>query len=585
LAIALVALMLYSYRTGPYLETYYAAAVRSMAMSWHNFFFGSFDPAGTVTLDKLPGAFWIQALSVRLLGVHAWAFVLPQILEGVASVLVLYRIVRRLVGPMPGVMAAGLLALSPANVALDRGNIADALMILCLLLAVDAILSSAQKSSRWHAVLAGVWVGCAFQAKMLEAWLVVPAPWLLLFCVSKESWRTVLLKLSAFSAIALLVSISWMSVVSLFPASSRPYVDGSSNNSEFHQVFVYNGVDRVGVLSPNQVLDQTVGLRLPAPPPASWDRLLRGSLGRDGGWLLPAAVFTLLAGLIGTRRSARGDPWRSSFVLWGTWLVFLGLLFSVGSSLNTYYLAALSPAVAGLLATGAAMTWARRNSAMVGVAAVAVLTLTAVYGALLVPTSGTGVGPWIAPLAVALASAVAGGVIVSWWRSNGQLVAMLGAGVACSLVILPTIASFSFVLKGLGAFDTPFEPVTTASAVRYLLGTSATEGDLVTLEAAQNGAPYLMATQSSALAAPFIYESGLEVLPIGGFTGVNPSPSLNRIRGFIDEGKFHLVLASPSTRDPRFTWISAHCSTLPTPSASNGQVVLPLSIYYCTPSN
>ncbi|MGH3125640.1 MAG: ArnT family glycosyltransferase [Streptosporangiaceae bacterium] len=159
------------------LEGYYAAAVRSMSMSWHAFVFGAFDPAGTVTLDKLPGAFWIQALSVRAFGVHTWAIVAPQAIEGVLTVLVLYGAVRRLAGPAAGLIAALVLAVSPATVALNRGNISDTLMILLLVLAADAVSAAIAKSraataagrrpgpgSQGRLILAAVCVGLALQA-------------------------------------------------------------------------------------------------------------------------------------------------------------------------------------------------------------------------------------------------------------------------------------------------------------------------------------------------------------------------------------------------------------------------------------
>src|SRR5580698_9722969 len=139
-AIAALAGLLYAWAMGrETLEYYYAAADRSMSMSWHNFFFGAFDPAGTITVDKLPGALWLQALSVRAFGVHAWAIILPQVIEGILTVLVLYRAVRRLAGPTAGLIAALVLAVSPATVALDRENISDSLMILLLVLAADAV--------------------------------------------------------------------------------------------------------------------------------------------------------------------------------------------------------------------------------------------------------------------------------------------------------------------------------------------------------------------------------------------------------------------------------------------------------------
>ena len=157
------------------LEPYYAAAVRSMSMSWHDFIFGAFDPAGTITLDKLPGAFWVQALAMRAFGVHTWVIVAPQAVEGVLTVLVLYRAVRRLAGPAAGLAAAGIIAVSPATVALNRGNISDSLMILLLVLAADAVSSAIADGRPGRLVLAAVWVGLAFQAKMIEAWMVLPA--------------------------------------------------------------------------------------------------------------------------------------------------------------------------------------------------------------------------------------------------------------------------------------------------------------------------------------------------------------------------------------------------------------------------
>ena len=157
------------------LETFYGAAVRSMSQSWHNFFFGAFDPWGTVTVDKLPGAFWLQALSVRLFGFHVWAVVLPQAVEGTLTVLVLYRAVRRVAGAGAGLAAAAVLAATPVTILLNRGNISDSLLILLLVLAADAATAAFMTGRLAHLLVAGVWVGLAFQAKMLQAWLVLPA--------------------------------------------------------------------------------------------------------------------------------------------------------------------------------------------------------------------------------------------------------------------------------------------------------------------------------------------------------------------------------------------------------------------------
>ncbi len=144
-------------------------------MSWHNFFFGAADPWGTITVDKLPGALWFQALSLRIFGFHVWAIVLPQVIEGMVTVLVLYRVVRRVAGAGAGLLAAVIMAGSPIVILLDRGNISDSLLILLLVLAADAT-TRAYTTGRLRPLLwAGVLVGFAFQTKMLQAWLVLPA--------------------------------------------------------------------------------------------------------------------------------------------------------------------------------------------------------------------------------------------------------------------------------------------------------------------------------------------------------------------------------------------------------------------------
>jgi 4-amino-4-deoxy-L-arabinose transferase-like glycosyltransferase len=278
--------------TSDVLEPYYAAAVRSMSMSWHNFIYGAFDPAGTVTLDKLPGAFWVQALAVRAFGFHTWVIVAPQAIEGVLTVLVLYRAVQRLAGPAAGLIAAGIVAVSPATVALNRDNISDSLMILFLVLAADAVSAALASGSQGRLVLAAVWTGLAFQAKMIEAWLVLPAFGLVYLVSAPGTAARRVRRLAVAGVVAGLVSLSWMTVVSLMPAAHRPYIDGSHDNSAYQQVFVYNGFGRFGDHTPLQLLaGQSLGLgTVPHTPATGPGRLLRGDLGRDTGWLLPAAL-------------------------------------------------------------------------------------------------------------------------------------------------------------------------------------------------------------------------------------------------------------------------------------------------------
>ena len=328
-----------------YLESFYGAAARSMATNWHNFFFGAADPWGTVTVDKLPGALWFQALSLRVFGFHVWAIVLPQVIEGMVTVLVLYRVVRRVAGPGAGLLAAVIMAGSPTVILLDRGNISDTLLILLLVLAADAV-TRAYTTGRLRPLLwAGVLVGFAFQTKMLQAWLVLPALFAAyLLAAPTASFLRRLRDVALSAAVTIAVSLSWMTAVTLVPASSRPYVDGSCDNSVFSQVFGYNGLARVGVSGvfshagchpPSQWIVNlarysaqkqltTIG------DTAAWDRLLHGPFGHDGAWLLLPALVSAIAVFVQRRRQPRTDPPRAAVVLWMTWLVFLFAFFSAG---------------------------------------------------------------------------------------------------------------------------------------------------------------------------------------------------------------------------------------------------------------
>ena len=279
------------------------------------------------------------------------------------TVLVLFRAVRRLAGPLAAVTAAAVLALAPATVALNRGNISDTLMVLLLVLAADATVTAVLTGRARSAVLAGVWVGLAFQAKMLEAWLVLPALGAAYLLCGPRSVRRRIAHLAGMAGAAVAVSLSWMSLVSLLPASGRPYVDGSPDDSLFHQVFVYNGFGRLHQVSPNQLLNQAIGIHIVLSGPGSWSRFLTGEYGRDTGWLIPAAAVILVIGLIARRRAPRQDPLRAGLVLWGVWLAVFLVALSADSSINSYYAAVFSPAVAGLIGTGVAMAAARSRPA------------------------------------------------------------------------------------------------------------------------------------------------------------------------------------------------------------------------------
>jgi 4-amino-4-deoxy-L-arabinose transferase-like glycosyltransferase len=582
LAIAALAGVAYAWgMNGAALEAFYGAAARSMSTSWHDFFFGAFDPLGTVSVDKLPGALWPQALSLRVFGFHTWAIVLPQVVEGVLTILVLYRAVRRLAGPVAGIVAAAVVATSPVTVALNRGNVADSLLILLLVLAADAATAAALSGRLRSLLLAGVWVGLAFQAKMTVAWLALPALAAVYLLAAPAGLRTRLGHVALAGAVTAVVSVSWMTVVTLVPAHARPYVDGTQNNSVFSQTFDYNGIARLrrgsdvfagaGHPAPFLVrLSQASAGSIHAIKP-SWHRLLSGPFGRDDGWLLPAALIAAIGVLVSRRGSGRRDPLRAAVVLWGGWLGVLGAFFSAGGYPNSYYVAALSPAIGALCGTGMALAWQRREELAAQTCLAGAVVASVGYGIYLLG-GGSRVPGWLVP--VAACAGVLGVLALAAARRGGGARApsagVVALAVACAL-LLPGVASALMVIRGLGPFAAPYEPSSATVSRAQARQTRALDEQVVEELSSTYGTPMPMATDSSILAAPYILATGREILPIGGFQGGIPAPTLAQLQRYIAAGQIRAMLVPRASSDPRIVWIRSHCAA---PEQSGGATAL-----------
>jgi 4-amino-4-deoxy-L-arabinose transferase-like glycosyltransferase len=573
LTIACLAALSYAWGMGgAALEDYYAAAARSMSMSWHDFLFGAFDPLGTVSVDKLPGALWPQALSLRAFGFHIWAIVLPQVIEGTLTVLVLYRAVRRLAGALAGIIAAAILATSPVTVALNRGNVSDSLLILLTVLAADATIAATLGGRLRHLLAAGAWVGLAFQAKMMQAWLVLPALAFAYLLAAPASARVRVRNVLCAGAVTAAVSLSWISVVALVPASQRPYVDGTTNDSIFTQVFAYNGVARLGRATritgagqPTRALARSTTAEAPENAVGrvgpSWHRLLDGLYARDIAWLLPAALIAAVAILLARRGRERTDPLRWTVALWGTWLLVLGASFSAGISLHSYYVAALAPAIASLCGTGAALAWALRESATARRGLAATLLASLVYTTALV-SGGSNVPGWLLPATAvlgvtALLLLLGAGSRLGLPAPSGR-VALVTLGAA---LLVPAVAAALMVTRGLGPFAAPFEPsgvtVSRATAKR----TAEASAKAIELIASTYEAPIVLAVDTGIFAAPYLLASGRDILPIGGFEGGVPAPTLARLQRYISSGELRALLIPAGESDPRLRWVYAHCKS------------------------
>lgn len=556
-------------------QLYYAAAVRSMATGWHDFFFAAFDPAGLASIDKLPGAFWVQALSVQVFGPHIWALVLPQVVEGVLTVLLLYRVVRRTAGPAAGVVAALVMACTPETVALNRGNIPDTLLILLLVLAADRVLVAVETGRSRNLWYAGILIGLAFQTKMLQAWFLVPILALVyLICAPKPVLRKRIGHTIGFGIVALAISLSWMIVVSLIPAAHRPYVDGSKHNSLFEQVFLYNGFARTdssfGVGAANfQIGTAAQGYRaaLVLGPDNRLDHVFAGGGGRAAGWLVPLALVALIALAVLLRRRSTGwaGPRPAALLLWGGWLLLHVAVFLAIGTVNPYYLAVLAPPVAALIGW-AAVEFARSADRRVHWLGVAAVALTVVYGWWLLQPAPSTVR-W-ATVVVAVAACAVG----AWSRGRASVAALLVAAVAA-----PAVAAGSLVADGYGVLDTPFESKATSLVTQKAIAD------------AFRGAPKLVATAHRVfpdarypliayigiVASPFIFTTGAEVPAFGGFTGTAPVLTLDDLTRLVAQGQIGFALVN-QVDDPRVQFIEKYCK--PLPDNKGGQTI---SAYVC----
>ncbi|MHC5907713.1 ArnT family glycosyltransferase, partial [Streptomyces sp. S6] len=352
-----VAALLYGWGLGhAAIHPYYSAATRSMATSWRAFFFGGLDTSGSISLDKVPGAFWPDAFSVWMFGPHTWAVALPHVIEGVLTVWLLHRIVRAWAGPFAALVAALTLTLTPVTVALSRATIPDTALTLLLVAAAGALQKAVRTGRLLPLITCGVWVGLAFQAKMLQAWLVLPVFAVIyqLTATGTQLWKARRLLLSG--AVTLAVSCSWALIAWATPADDRPYVDGTSNNNPFSLVFGYNGVSRfsddgtaLGAV-PATAASRTTGN-------TGWGMLVNHTVGPQIAWFLPLAVLAVVAALVWRVREPRTDPLRAGFLLWGGWFAVHAVVFSVSNGNHPYYTAVLAPALAALTGGGLALLW------------------------------------------------------------------------------------------------------------------------------------------------------------------------------------------------------------------------------------
>ncbi|MCX5004890.1 glycosyltransferase family 39 protein [Streptomyces sp. NBC_00638] len=448
LLLATAVLYLYNLSASGYANSFYSAAVQAGSQSWKAFFFGSLDSANAITVDKPPASLWPMALSVRIFGLSSWAILVPEVLMGVATVGVLYAAVRRRFSPAAGLIAGAVFALTPVAALMFRFNNPDAMLALLMTVTVYCVIRGLEDGRTKWLVWAGVAVGFAFLAKTLQAFLILP-PLAVLYAVCAPVRLRKRFAQLGLSAVAMVVAGGWwVAIVELWPASSRPYIGGSQNNSFLELTFGYNGLGRINGDETGSVGGGGGGGGGTGQwGETGWDRMFNSEIGSQISWLLPAALILLVAGIVLTRRAKRTDLARGSFLAWGGALLMTTLVFSYMAGIfHQYYTVALAPYIAAVIGMGATVLWEERGRVWASLTLAGAVTASAAWGYVLLNRTSDYL-PWLKWLV--LVGGLAGALGLIFAGRLGRRLAL--AAVALSFVTAvagPTAYTLSTVNTG-----------------------------------------------------------------------------------------------------------------------------------------
>ncbi|AKT52550.1 glycosyl transferase [Arsenicicoccus sp. oral taxon 190] len=589
-------------------NAFYSAAAQAGSASWKAFFYGSSDAASAITVDKPPASLWLMALSVRVFGLSSFAILLPEVLLGVATVGVLYATVKRHAGPVAGLLAGTTLALTPVATLMFRFNNPDALLVLLMTLGAWATVKALdERRARWLVAM-GVFLGFGFLTKTLQVFLVVPA-FALTYLLAADVTLGRRVRHLLLAGVAFLVSAGWwVAIVELVPASMRPYVGGSQDDSFLSLTFGYNGFGRL-------TGDETGSVG----GGGGWGstgitRLFDSEIGGQISWLLPSALLLLVAGLALRGRRPRTDRLRASFVLWGGWLLVTGLTFSFMAGIfHAYYTVALAPAIAALVGIGAVEAWSRHDRR--GMAILAAATAIAAAWSFVLLARSADFLPWLRWVVVVtgLAATLLLLVLDRVHRAavpviaGAALVSVLAGPAAYSAQTVSTGHTGSIVSAGPstgsgmggpggmpggmpgggpGAMPgattgrtpgatTGGTPGTTTggtpgtgAGMGGLLSASTPSTEVVSaLSADASSYTWVAAAVGSQNAAGLQLGTQLPVMALGGFNGSDPSPTLAQFQAYVAQGRIHYLLASQgmggggsstSTSSQILQWAASH---------------------------
>ncbi len=592
---ATAVLYLWDLGSSGWANSFYSAAVQAGSKSWEAFFFGSSDAANSITVDKPPASLWPMEISVRIFGLSSWAILVPQALMGVGTVGLVYAAVRRRFSAPAGLLAGAVLALTPVAALMFRFNNPDAMLMLVLTAAAYAVLRAVENGRARWLLLAGALVGLGFLTKQLQALLVVPGFGLVYLIAAPKSFGKRIVDLLGALAAMIAAAGWWIAVVELVPASHRPFIGGSQNNSILELTFGYNGFGRLTGNETGSVGGGGGGTGGGMWGATGLNRLFTSEFGGQIAWLIPAALILLVAGLWFTRRAPRTDPTRAAFILWGSWLLVTGLVFSEMQGIfHAYYTVALAPAVGALIGIGAATLWKHRDDVVALLVLSGTVLVTTLWAYTLLARSDT-FHPWVRVAVLITGLVAAAGLAAGQLLGRRALAVVVATAVfsglagpaAYALNTVSTPHTGSIVTAGPtvsggngggpgggrggfggggGNFGGQLPGQTqggtgtgTGTAQGQtggfgggrgggggmgglLNGTTPSSALLTALEADADSYTWVAATIGSNNASGYQLASQKPVMAIGGFNGSDPSPTLAQFQADVAAGKIHYFI-------------------------------------------
>ena len=425
-------------------NSFYSAAVQAGTKSWKAMFFGSSDSSNFITVDKPPVFLWPMEISARIFGLNSWSMLIPQALEGVATVGLVYLSVRRWFSAQAALLGGAVVALTPVAAMMFRFNNPDALLALLLTAATYATMRGIEKAQTKWLVLAGALIGFGFITKMMQAFLIIPVMAVVYLLAAPTGWWRRVWQTFLMGVSVLVAAGWWVAIVALTPAADRPYVGGSQNNSILNLIFGYNGFGRLDGSESGSVGGGRVGGSMWGPTGIT--RLFNAEFGNMMSWLLPGALVMGAVLLVVTIRARRTDRERAGLLLWGGSLVSIGLVISLAQGIiHPYYTVALAPPLGALVGIGTMGLWQRRATWVGRIGLAAGLAATVVWSYILLGRT-SGWFPALRPfVAVVGALGVVAILALPLLRKVPKLaiiaVATLGFGAALAAPLFSTIAT------------------------------------------------------------------------------------------------------------------------------------------------